>query len=67
MTALYVLWLLLCLPLFRFALLVLFEDLREHGQGRSWSDCRCLDALDGLDCDCRIPAQRQPQQISGRY
>lgn len=51
MNPITVAWLLLSLTLFLYAGRVLIADLRGPTRGRSWGEC-CLDARDGLRCDC---------------
>ena len=47
-------WLLPSLWLLLFAARVAIADLREHGTGREWADCRCLDCLDGNEAACAL-------------
>jgi hypothetical protein len=67
-TAIYAAWLLLSLALFLFAARTAIADLQGRRGGRSWDDrCDCLTTLDGPACGCRVPGQRQPERLSGRY
>ena len=52
-------WLLPALWLLLYAARVAIADLREHGTGREWADCRCLDCLDGNEAACEV-SRAQP-------
>lgn len=54
MTAVYVAWLLLAWVVILYAARTLVADLREHGTGREWDACRCLDCLDGNEAACAL-------------
>ena len=50
-------WLLPALWFLLWAARVAIADLRSSATGeQSWSEC-CLDARDGLSCDCEIPCE----------